>query len=198
MDNGKSNLPHRLIYELGHTFAEPARTRRFARSGGAQMPRGLRCGRRLGDAARSRAERVLLPVFFRSRSQSRGAPRWRCASTLPRAWRARSCATAARSGSISVKHDPNFYSVVDKHTGFQTRSIIAALLMAGDTRLGVIEVLNPIHLRDLHRRSSRLAGSARGEHRARDQQRQPGGHAANFGGKIAHRGRRAAARSRAP
>ena len=21
MDNGKSNLPHRLIYELGHTFA---------------------------------------------------------------------------------------------------------------------------------------------------------------------------------
>ncbi len=45
----------------------------------------------------------------------------------------------------SAKHDPNFYSAVDKHTGFQTRSIIAALLMAGETRLGVIEVLNPIH-----------------------------------------------------
>lgn len=45
-----------------------------------------------------------------------------------------------------VEHDPNFYSEIDKSTGFQTRSIVASLLMAGDKRLGVIEVVNPIHL----------------------------------------------------
>ena len=45
-----------------------------------------------------------------------------------------------------VEHDPNFYSEIDKSTGFQTRSIVAALLKAGDQRLGVIEVVNPIHL----------------------------------------------------
>ena len=45
-----------------------------------------------------------------------------------------------------VEHDPNFYSEVDKFTGFQTRSIVAALLSAGNKRLGVIEVINPLHL----------------------------------------------------
>src|ERR1700693_4938230 len=45
-----------------------------------------------------------------------------------------------------VEHDPNFYSEIDKSTGFQTRSIVASLLTAGDKRLGVIEVVNPIHL----------------------------------------------------
>lgn len=41
-----------------------------------------------------------------------------------------------------VSKDPRFFSNVDKSTGFQTRSILAAPLLARDKIIGVAEVLN--------------------------------------------------------
>jgi len=138
MENGKSNLPHRLIYELGHTFASRLdlddllglvvrKCREVFDAEGVSVL--------LLDPARNefyfpyfsdldpKVSARLLEMRFDS---SKGV--------------AGSVLRNGRSVRIdSVKHDPNFYSVIDKHTGFQTRSIIAALLMAEDTRLGVIE-----------------------------------------------------------
>jgi phosphoserine phosphatase RsbU/P len=39
--------------------------------------------------------------------------------------------------------DPRFYREADSHTGFTTRSLLCAPLMAGSRPVGVIEVLNP-------------------------------------------------------
>ncbi len=41
-----------------------------------------------------------------------------------------------------VRTDPRFYSTIDHHTGFTTRSILAAPLIAQEAPLGVIEVVN--------------------------------------------------------
>ena len=40
------------------------------------------------------------------------------------------------------KHDPRFFSAVDKATGFQTRSILAVPLMDHEQIVGVLEILN--------------------------------------------------------
>jgi transcriptional regulator with GAF, ATPase, and Fis domain len=43
-----------------------------------------------------------------------------------------------------VSHEEHFYSLIDRHTGLVTRSILAAPLIIADARLGVIEVVNPL------------------------------------------------------
>ncbi len=43
-----------------------------------------------------------------------------------------------------VAHEERFYSLIDRHTGLTTRSILAAPLIVVGTRLGVIEVVNPL------------------------------------------------------
>ncbi len=43
-----------------------------------------------------------------------------------------------------VEVDPQFYGRIDKKTGYQTRSMIAVPLVAGDEPVGVLEVLNRI------------------------------------------------------
>ncbi len=145
MDNGNSNLPHRLIYELGHTFASRLDLDDL-------LGLVVRKCREVFDA-----EGVSVMLLDPERNEfyfpyfSDLDPK-----VAARLLEMRFDASKGVAGSVlrngrsvridSAKHDPHFYSVIDKHTGFQTRSIIAALLMAGDNRLGVIEVLNPIHL----------------------------------------------------
>jgi Nif-specific regulatory protein len=145
MDNGKSNLPHRLIYELGHTFASRLDLDDL-------LGLVVRKCREVFDA-----EGVSVMLLDPERNEfyfpyfSDLDPK-----VAARLLEMRFDASKGVAGAVlrngrsvrvdSVKHDPHFYSVVDKHTGFQTRSIIAALLKAGDARLGVIEVLNPIRL----------------------------------------------------
>jgi len=46
-----------------------------------------------------------------------------------------------------VSREERFYSLIDRHTGLTTRSILAAPLIVADTRLGVIEVVNPLRAR---------------------------------------------------
>jgi GAF domain-containing protein len=41
-----------------------------------------------------------------------------------------------------VHNDPRFYEKIDSETGFQTRNMIAIPLVAGEERIGVLEVLN--------------------------------------------------------
>jgi Nif-specific regulatory protein len=145
MENGKSNLPHRLIYELGHTFASRLDLDDL-------LGLVVRKCREVFDA-----EGVSVLLLDPERNEfyfpyfSDLDPKVSARLLEMRFDSSKGVAGAVlrngRSVRIdSVKHDPNFYSVIDKHTGFQTRSIIAALLVAGDSRLGVIEVLNPIHL----------------------------------------------------
>jgi len=44
-----------------------------------------------------------------------------------------------------VSSEKHFYSLIDRHTGFSTRSILAAPLIFADTNLGVVEVVNSLH-----------------------------------------------------
>ena len=145
MNNGKSDLPHRLIYELGHTFASRLelddllglvvrKCREVFEAEGVSVllldhERNEFYFPYFSDLDPNVAERLLKMRFDSSKGVAGEVLR------------------NGRSVRIDrVEHDPNFYSAVDKHTGFQTRSIMAALLSAGDSRLGVIEVLNPTHL----------------------------------------------------
>ena len=48
----------------------------------------------------------------------------------------------------NVQDDPRFYGKVDKDSGFQTRNMIAIPLVAGDEKIGVLEVLNKIDKRN--------------------------------------------------
>lgn len=41
-----------------------------------------------------------------------------------------------------VERDPRFYDLIDVKTGYHTRNLIAVPLVAGDERVGVLEVLN--------------------------------------------------------
>jgi sigma-B regulation protein RsbU (phosphoserine phosphatase) len=41
-----------------------------------------------------------------------------------------------------VQHDPRFYGKFDSVSGFQTRNLVAIPLVAGDEKIGVLEVLN--------------------------------------------------------
>jgi len=56
---------------------------------------------------------------------------------------------ALRSGRAlkvdDVATEKRFYSLIDRHTGLRTRSILAAPLLINDERLGVIEAVNPAH-----------------------------------------------------
>jgi transcriptional regulator with GAF, ATPase, and Fis domain len=145
MDNGKSNLPYRLIYELGNTFAG-----RLERDDLLGLV--VRKCREVFDA-----EGVSVLLLDHERDEfyfpyfSDLDPKVAARLTEIRFPASHGVAgEVLRNGRSvridQVKRDPNFYSAVDKHTGFETRSIMAALLTSGDTRLGVIEVLNPIHL----------------------------------------------------
>jgi Nif-specific regulatory protein len=144
MDNGKSNLPHRLIYELGHTFASRLDLDEL-------LGLVVRKCREVFDA-----EGVSVLLLDPQRNEfyfpyfSDLDPK-----VSARLMQMRFDASKGVAGSVlrdghsvridNVKLEPNFYSLIDEHTGFQTRSIIAALLVVDGTRLGVIEVLNPIH-----------------------------------------------------
>jgi putative methionine-R-sulfoxide reductase with GAF domain len=43
-----------------------------------------------------------------------------------------------------VQNDPRFYGVIDTESGFKTRNMIAVPLIAGEERIGVLEVLNKV------------------------------------------------------
>ena len=44
----------------------------------------------------------------------------------------------------NLKNDPRFYRKIDSESGFQTRNMIAIPLVAGEERIGVLEVLNKV------------------------------------------------------
>jgi len=145
MDNGGSKLPYRLIYELGNAFAGRLELDDL-------LGLVVRKCREVFDA-----EGVSVLLLDHEREEfyfpyfSDLDPNVAARLMEIRFHASKGVAGAVLRNGRSVKidrveHDSNFYSEIDKFTGFQTRSIVAALLVAGETRLGVIEVLNPIHL----------------------------------------------------
>jgi Nif-specific regulatory protein len=145
MNNGKSNLPYRLIYELGNAFASRLELDDL-------LGLVVRKCREVFDA-----EGVSVLLLDHERDEfyfpyfSDLDPRVAARLTQIRFQSSKGIAGEVLREGRSVRidrvtHDPNFNSEVDKASGFQSRSMLAALLVAGDTRLGVIEVLNPIKL----------------------------------------------------
>jgi len=145
MANAKSsNLPHRLIYELGHTFASRLELDEL-------LGLVVRKCREVFDA-----EGVSVLLLDAERNQFY-FPYFSDLDPQVSARLAQMSFDASKgvAGSVlrdgkpvrvdSARRDPNWNSDVDKRTGFETRSMIAALLVAGEKRMGVIEVLNPIH-----------------------------------------------------
>jgi transcriptional regulator with GAF, ATPase, and Fis domain len=146
MDDDKRNLPYRLIYELGNAFAGRLELEDL-------LGLVVRKCREVFDAEGvsvllldNEREEFYFPYF--SDLDPNVAARLMEIRFEASKGVAGAVLRNGRSVRIDrVEHDPNFYSEIDKFTGFQTRSIVAALLKAADTRLGVIEVLNPIHLK---------------------------------------------------
>src|ERR1700683_1117941 len=145
MDDGKRNLPYRLIYELGNAFASRLELDDL-------LGLVVRKCREVFDAEGvsvllldNEREEFYFPYF--SDLDPNVAARLMEIRFEASKGVAGAVLRNGRSVRIDrVEHDPNFYSEIDKFTGFQTRSIVAVLLKAADTRLGVIEVLNPVHL----------------------------------------------------
>ena len=143
MDANKNNLPYRLIYELGNAFASRLelddliglvvkKCREVFNAEGVSVllldeEREEFYFPYFSDLDPTVAQRLMEMRFHVSKGVAGAVLR------------------TGRSARVDrVASDPDFYSEVDKFTGFQTRSIVAALLVAGQTRLGVIEVVNPI------------------------------------------------------
>ena len=143
MDANKNNLPYRLIYELGNAFASRLELDDLI---------GL-VVRKCREVFNAEGVSVLLldeereEFYFPYFSDLNPAVAQRLMEMRFHASKgvAGAVLRTGRSARVDrVSGDPDFYSEVDRFTGFQTRSIVAALLVADETRLGVIEVVNPI------------------------------------------------------
>jgi transcriptional regulator with GAF, ATPase, and Fis domain len=136
-----SNIPYRLIYELGNAFASQLdldsllelvtqKCREVLEAEGAailllDVPREELYFPYLADLDPEVARRLAGLRF----SATQGI-----------------AGEALRSGKAfkidDVAGEERFYSLIDRHTGLTTRSILAAPLLIGETRLGVVEVVN--------------------------------------------------------
>ncbi len=143
MDSPNRNLPYRLIYELGNAFASRLELDELI---------GL-VVRKSREALDAEGVSVLLldeerdefyfPYF--SDLDPEVAQRLRQLHFPASKGVAGAVLRTGRSAKVDrAADDPHFYSEIDRRTGFQTKAVMAALLIANETRLGVIEAVNPI------------------------------------------------------
>jgi Nif-specific regulatory protein len=143
MDRPKGTLPYRLIYELGNAFAG-----RLELVPLIELVTG-KC-REVLDAdgvavllLDPQAQELYFPYI--SDRDPKVAERLSQARVPVGKGIAGEVFQTGRSVKIdNVSTDRHFYSGVDKKTGMTTRSLIAAPLVANETRLGVIEAVNPL------------------------------------------------------
>src|SRR5277367_130975 len=143
MENHKSSLPYRLIYELGNAFASrlelvplielvTSKCREILDADGVSVM--------LLDAE---SQELYFP--FLSDRDPKVAERLRRVRVPVGKGIAGEVFQTGRSVMIdNVSSDSHFYSGVDQKTGFTTRSVLAAPLIANEIRLGVIEAVNPL------------------------------------------------------
>jgi transcriptional regulator with GAF, ATPase, and Fis domain len=142
MENPRGNLPYRLIYELGNAFASrleliplielvTSKCREVLDADGVSVM--------LLDAE---SRELYFP--FLSDRDPKVAERLRRVRVPVGKGIAGEVFQTGRSVRIdNVSSDSHFYSGVDQRTGFTTRSVLAAPLVANEIRLGVIEAVNP-------------------------------------------------------
>src|SRR6202022_389130 len=132
MDNDRSKLPYRLIYELGNSCASRLELDDL-------LGLVVRKCREVFDAEGvsvllldEEREEFYFPYFSDLDpmvAQRLMEMRFHVSKGV-----AGAVLRNGRSARVDrVSGDPDFYSEVDKFTGFQTRSIVAALLVADDT-----------------------------------------------------------------
>src|SRR5271163_2898762 len=143
MDNSEGILPYRLIYELGNAFASrlelfplielvTSKCREILDADGVSVM--------LLDAD---SQELYFP--FRSDRDPKVAERLRRVRVPVGKGIAGEVFQTGRAVMIdNVSSDSHFYSGVDHKTGFTTRSVLAAPLVANEIRLGVIEAVNPL------------------------------------------------------
>src|SRR6202011_466889 len=142
-DKHRRNLPYRLIYELGNSFASRLELDDL-------IGLVVRKCREVFDAEGvsvllldEEREEFYFPYFSDLDpvvAQRLMEMRFHVSKGV-----AGAVLRTGRSARVDrVSSDPDFYSEIDRLTGFQPRWIVAALLVADQTRLGVIEVVNPI------------------------------------------------------
>ena len=142
MENPPGNLPYLLIYELGNAFASrlelfplielvTSKCREVLDADGVSVM--------LLDAE---SQELYFP--FLSDRDPKVAERLRRLRVPVGKGIAGEVFQTGRSVRIdNVSRDNHFYSGVDQKTGFTTRSVLAAPLIANEIRLGVIEAVNP-------------------------------------------------------
>ena len=138
-----ANAPYRLIYELGNAFASQldldallglvtTKCREVLRAEGASIL--LLDSRKdefyfpyLSDLDPEVAHRLASVRFPASKGIAGEALR---------------AGKALKVDDVSL--EPHFYSVIDKHSGLTTRSVLAAPLIVNGARLGAVEVVNKV------------------------------------------------------
>jgi transcriptional regulator with GAF, ATPase, and Fis domain len=138
-----ANAPYRLIYELGNAFASQldldallglvtSKCREVLAAEGASIL--------LLDPIKDEFYFPYLSDLDPEVAQRLATVRFAASKGI--------AGEALRTGKAlkvdDVSREPHFYSVIDKHSGLTTRSVLAAPLIVSDTRLGAIEVVNKI------------------------------------------------------
>jgi transcriptional regulator with GAF, ATPase, and Fis domain len=145
MPNTTSSVPppYRLIYELGNAFASEI----------ALDPLLKLVTEKCREALEAEGVAILLldltgaELYFPYLANldpevARRLAGLRFSATMGIAGKALVTGRALKVDDVS--REEHFYSLIDRHTGLVTRSILAAPLIIADARLGVIEVVNPL------------------------------------------------------
>jgi len=138
-----ANAPYRLIYELGNTFA-------------SQLDLDALLGlvtNKCREVLNAEGASILLldprteELYFPYLSELDPEVARRLATVRFSADKG-IAGEALRSGAAfkvdDVSREPHFYSLVDKRSGLETRCVLAAPLIVGGKRLGVVEVVNSL------------------------------------------------------
>ncbi|HUA34845.1 MAG TPA: GAF domain-containing protein, partial [Candidatus Binataceae bacterium] len=138
-----ANAPYRLIYELGNTFA-------------SQLDLDALLGlvtNKCREVLNAEGASILLldprteELYFPYLSELDPEVARRLATVRFPADRG-IAGEALRNGTAikvdDVAREPHFYSLVDKQSGMATRCVLAAPLIVGGKRLGVVEVVNAL------------------------------------------------------
>jgi Nif-specific regulatory protein len=143
MENHKGSLPYRLIYELGNAFASrlelfplielvTSKCREILDADGVSVM--------LLDAE---SQELYFP-FFSDRDPKVAERLGRVRVPVGKGIAGEVFQTGRSVRIDNVSSDTHFYSGVDQKTGFTTRAVLAAPLIANEIRLGVIEAVNPL------------------------------------------------------
>lgn len=187
MENPKGSLPYRLIYELGNAFAsrlELVPLIELVTSKCREVLDADSVAVMLLDAA---SQELYFP-YFSDRDPKVAERLGRVRVPVGKGIAGEVFQTGRSVRIDNVSSDRHFYSGVDKKTGFITRSVLAAPLIANEVCLGVIEAVNPRGRDTFSVNESEPVGGAGGQRCPGDPQRGSGRQTKDLRGSAADGG----------